>query len=734
MSIKSIRSFYSDDHDNLWVAGYGGINKINLNTNAYKYFIADNDIEHALNNANIYVLAADKDEPGKTLWIGTEGTGINKINMQNDVVYKNPFGGLWMQGKISARIYSIVDDGKGNLWIGGNLGLDIINKKTGNVRNFRYDPNDSNSISPRAVTSIVIDDKGKYWIGTDLGGICYVDDSNFNFIKYSFDSKNPNSISNNFIKCIFEDSKNRLWIGTNGGGFNFFDSKTKTFKRYSIKDGLPNDVVYGILEDNSGCLWMSTNNGIAKFNPETGSFFSFDVHNGLQSNEFNTNAYYKNNSDEMFFGGVYGFNSFNPEKFKMNSNSPNVVLTEFDLFNKPVEYNQMIDGEIILNKSIETADEIDLDYDQNVFSIEFAALDFAAPQKNKYSYYLKGFDKKWSDPSLQRKVTYTNLSPGKYIFSVRGSNVDDVWTDSPATLIINIIPPFWQTWWFETLALLSGLGIIIGGYILRVRNINAQNELLEKEVKERTADLEKLNMELKKSEDELKELNMSKDKFFSILAHDLRGPFSGLMGLSEIILEDIEELDKNAIKDLAGDINHILHEQYLLLENLLDWSRIQLNKYNYEVEKIYLNEVIKRIKHFLYNNAKSKNISVEVNTSGDIYVAGNTTMLVSIIQNLVSNSIKFTNNGGKVIISANKNSHIAYVTVEDNGIGMDGITKGNLFKSGINVSKEGTDHEKGTGLGLMLVNEFIHKLGGSISVESEENMGTKFIFNLPLAN
>jgi signal transduction histidine kinase/ligand-binding sensor domain-containing protein len=733
LEFSSIRTFTQDKNQNLYVGGYGGINKINLPTGKISYL--KDIVKQNLNsiNTSIYVLEIDKDNPNKYLWMGTEGGGLFKLDIQTGALDNKPFDDLQRKQKINQGIYSILDDGEGNLWVGSYTGLYIINKKTYECRNYEYNPSNQSSISPHTVTKIFKDSEGKMWIGTDIGGLCLLDKKNYTFKRFSFDPNNKKSISSNYVKTIFEDSKKRLWIGTNGGGLNLFDRRTNKFIRITSEEGLPNDVIYGILEDESGNLWLSSNKGICKFNYDKNTFMYFDVRDGLQSNEFNTNAYYQNNSGVIFFGGVNGFNSFNPNKFYSNNCFPNVAIINFELFSKPVGINQIVDGRIVLDNSIEQTKQIELDYDENVFSLEFASLDYGSPLKNKYSYMMEGFDKKWTSASAERKATYTNLHPGRYVFKVNGTNNKGLWSTKHAELIIIIVPPFWQTWWFIVICVFLVAGILFYAYYRRINTIQEQKELLEKEVKARTSDLEKVNNELKKSEDELRESNNSKDKFFSILAHDLRGPFGGVIGLSEILVEDIDELDKQEIKQLSHDINELLHEQFILLENLLGWSRIQMNKYYYEPESINLSEIADRVARFLSNNAKSKEVSIVSEVPDKIYVIGNSTMILSIVQNLIANAIKFTNGGGTINLIVLRKDNFAEIIVEDNGVGMNEETLSKIFKTDILKSTDGTAKEKGSGLGLMLVKEFVVKMDGDVKVESELGKGTKFTVKIPLS-
>ncbi len=735
LSFQSIRSFYKDNIGNLWVGGYGGIDKINLTTGNYENIGDVSKNKNGFTNSSIYILEEDKDFPGKILWVGTEGGDLNKLDLQTGIVDRTPFKNLWRREDFGRGVFSLFDDGNGFLWVGTHRELVVVNKNDYSFRVFRNNPDDPKSISPQSITKIYKDSYGKIWIGTDLSGLCLFNEDENNFKHFSSDPLKKSTLSNNFVKCIYEDRQKRLWIGTNGGGLNLIVDREKgIFEHITTEEGLSNNVVYGILEDEKGNLWMSTNNGLCKYNPDDKTFSYFDSRDGLQSNEFNTNAFYKSKDGMMYFGGIEGFNSFNPDKFAVNNNYPNIVLTKFELFNKNVDIGEIVHDRIIFSNAIEFTKQIELDYSENIFSIEFASLDYASPLKNKYSYILEGFNSEWSPLSESRKVTYTNLHPGTYIFKVKGSNNDGIWSSKPAELTIVIIPPFWQTWWFVGLSILSVVFLAGLFYYKKINGIKEQKDLLEKEVSARTSDLASLNEELKKSEEELKELNLSKDKFFSILAHDMRGPFGAVIGLSEILVEDIDEMDKEAIKSMGNDINQLLHEQYILLENLLDWSRLQLNKYQFEPESINLSEIVNRMYRFLLNNAKAKNVNMTCNVPDGIYVTGNATMLLSVVQNLTSNAIKFTKENGSIKISLSVKGKNAVVIVEDSGVGMSKETIEKLFNSDILKSTEGTAKERGSGIGLMLVNEFVNRMNGTIKVESKINEGTKFIVQIPLSD
>lgn len=732
LSYQSIRAIYKDSQKNIYIGGYGPLTKYNPQASSYTEYAVSRDPVLGMSGSSIYSMIADRNEPNKILWIGTEGSKLHKLDLNSNLVYKNPFKNYLQDNKAGNSIYSMFDDSQGNLWLGTENGLIIINKSNGKYEHYSHNSQINGSIGPQRVTAIFHDSKGNKWIGTDISGLNLFENSSKTFVKYLFNFKDSTSISNNSIKSIYEDKKGRLWIGTDGGGLNQYNYSSNSFNRITTKDGLPNNVIYGILEDEDGNLWLSTNIGLCKFNPDKKTFTNYNVTDGLQSNEFNSSAYYKSADGELFFGGIKGLNSFYPSELIVNNNPPKVVITELLLFNSVIPIGKEINQRIILNENISNASIVELNYDENVISIEFAALDFVSPLKNKFSYKLEGFDSKWTNPNKEHKATYTNLYPGKYVFKVRGANNDGVWSKEYAQITIIINPPFWNTWWFKLLIIFTGISAIALIYRSRVKTIKTQNERLEKVVAERTSELEQLYHDLLKSENELKEINSNKDRFLSILAHDLKGPFIGVIGLSEILLSDLDELNKNEIKEISADINLALNEQYILLENLLDWSRIQINKIEIQFTRMNVNLIVGKVIRFLINNAKSKNITIINDVPEKLFVNADPTMVRTILQNLIANAIKFSNENSEIIIRAKETNNFVKVEVEDKGVGIDDNALQKIFRDDVIHTTLGTAKEEGTGLGLMLVKELVKKQNGEITVESKIGEGSKFIFTLQL--
>ncbi|MEA1898345.1 MAG: histidine kinase, partial [Bacteroidota bacterium] len=359
----------------------------------------------------------------------------------------------------------VLEDHNEYIWVGTDRGVNAFHPDSMKIKSWVHNPRDPGSISSNQVWIIYEDSKHKLWFGTD-NGLNRYNRTEDNFTSYTYDPDDLKSIGANAVYGIYEDSKGRYWIGTMGGGLNLFDPLTEEFIKYDEKDGLPNNVVYITLEDKNGYLWLTTNWGMSKFNPETGEFINFDINDGLQGNEFNGGAWFHAGDGEMFFGGMDGFNSFIPEEIRQNENTPRIVITEFKKFNEPVQ-RSFCDGDTIL-----------LNYDDNFFSIEFSALDFTNPAKNKYRYFLEDYDEEWNTRDANRRVAeYTRVEPGSYIFRVTGSNNDGYWNETGISLCIIVLPPWWDTLIFRILFGAMIFALLWSFIYWRIRTIKKKHEV-----------------------------------------------------------------------------------------------------------------------------------------------------------------------------------------------------------------------------------------------------------------
>ncbi len=533
ISGNRVTAFCSDKQDNLWIGtDRNGLNKLDKQSGKFILFKGSEVDENALNNSRIKSLLVDNDG---IIWIGTDEGGLNRYDpIKNEFTHythnkNNP-------ASISDNeVYSLLEDKSGRLWVGTKEGLDLFDKDKQVFIHYSHNPDDINSVSNNRIFSIYEDAQGFLWIGTD-NGLNRLHKQTKTFKRYLHDSHNPGSISNNDIFSIHQDKNGILWFGTGMGLAKLTPENREKgyFVSYLEGNGLRNATIYGILEDNHNNLWLSTVNGLSKFNKQKETFRTYDVFNGLQSNEFLPGAYFKKKSGELLFGGINGFNLFHPDSIKDNLYKPDIMITDFRIFNQPVKIGE----DSPLKQHINFAKKIVLTYHDEVFSFEFAALHFVAPDKNQYAYMMKGFDKDWNFFGNKRFVMYNSLPAGKYVFKVRGANSDGVWNNKGTEIEIEILPPFWQTLWFRILFGLVVFGSVYAWYKSRINRIERQKKELEKQVKERTAEVVK-----QKNEIEQKNAKLEIQKAEILVQSDkLKTANEEIMATNEALEQQKEEL------------------------------------------------------------------------------------------------------------------------------------------------------------------------------------------------
>ncbi|MCI0699058.1 SpoIIE family protein phosphatase [candidate division KSB1 bacterium] len=442
----------------LWIGvAQGGLNKLDRKTGRFTHFRHDPKNPGSLSNDNVWVIYEDR---AGELWVGTLGGGLNKFDRHKETFAHYRHDSANPNSLSNDNVRAIYEDrfAPGVLWIGTDGGgLNRFDLKANRFTHWQNDPKNPHSLSNNLVRAIHQEQSGVLWLGTSTGGLNKFDPKTNGFKRYLHDSMNSNSLGGDIVQSIYADSIGVLWLGTYGGGLNRFDPKTEQFTVYTENNsGLSNNAVYATLPDDHGNLWLSTNAGVCKFNPQLNTFKIYDVDDGLQSREFNGQAFFKSPSGEMFFGGIIGLNAFHPESVKDNPIAPQIALTDFKLFNESVA----IGGKSPLKKHISETDSIVLAYWQNDISFEFVALHYGRPENNQYAYKLENYDDEWRYAGTQRVATYTNLDPGKYIFRVKGSNNDGVWDEEGLSIRITITPPLWKTsaaYVVYTLLLIAGI-------------------------------------------------------------------------------------------------------------------------------------------------------------------------------------------------------------------------------------------------------------------------------------
>jgi len=733
---SSITAFIEDSIGNMWIASDGGgVDYWNRKTDEFIHYRHNENILGSLgSNAALCFLQTSSGD----LWVGNYAGGINILEKG-----KTEFTHLTTtDGLPSNNIYTIVQGEKNTIYIGTyNGGLSVYNEKTKQFTNYQHNPEDKRSISNNHITVLYFDGDKKLWIGSNDYGLDLLEiDENgkARFTNFNNDPDNPKSLSHNTVLAINEDEKNNLWIGTRGG-LNKFNKKTREFKLYNKSDGLPNNTIVGLQKDDNGKLWISSLNGLSRFDPENETVENYDVDDGIQGNKFNNrSSYYTNKKGEMFFGGNDGFTVFHPDSLTYDTNFPNVYFSDFKIFNKEVEIGVKKSP---LKYQISETNEITLSHKQSVFTIGYVALNYSHPEKTKYAYKLEGFETDWNYVGTKQTATYTNLDAGEYIFRVKSTNNEGEWSSESTDLIINVTPPFWKTWWFLLIVILAFVLSLVTFYYVRVWQIRARSILLVKLVRQRTLELNTKNKllseqskELLEQKDELVNLNSLKDKFFSIIAHDLRSPFNALMGLTKLLKSKFRTMDDQKKESIIEALSESLSSVYSLIINLLNWSSTQRGEIKISPEKLNLNSLLNENINLVTSQLNAKKIKINTNfESSEFITLFDPDILNTVVRNLLNNAVKFTSESGTIEIGFSTQIKKMLIWIKDDGVGIPTDILSSLFNSNTHITTYGTNNEKGIGLGLIICKEFVEKHGGRLWVESEREKGSTFFFNLSLS-
>jgi ligand-binding sensor domain-containing protein len=558
-----IWAFEEDDKNNLWIGTSSGVNMMDKSTGHFEYLTYDPGNPASLSSNEIRAILYTPEY--NCVWFCNWGAGLDKYDLKSKTVFhfkldpvKTSFSDDYVNDIIKAK--------DGIIWVATGRGLNRLDPLTGNIENFHHSA-EINSISHDIAICLFEDSHDNIWIGTN-DGLNKFNVAQKVFTRYRNVPGNQKSLSHNTIFCINEDRKGNIWIGTSGGGLNRFDPVTEQFYSFTTLNGLPNNIVYGILEDDNGNIWVSTNLGLSKIYVDNWRIVNYDVKDGIQSNEFNLGAYYAGKDGKLYFGGMNGYNVFDPSKIKYNPNKPVTVISAFRKFNEIQSY-EYSDG-----------DTIKLLYDDNFFSLEFSALDYTNPSKNRYRYRLQNVDKDWIQTDAgNRLAEYRKVRPGTYVFNAVGSNNDGVWDEKGVSLVIIITPPWWSNWWFRILLSIFLIALVSTLIYRRIRGIRKKSEIEQK-----LLEIEKQKFEL---EQKALRLQMNPHFIFNslnsiqsyILSNDAEkavlylGKFSQLMRL--ILSNSANKFI--SLKEELKSIIYYLDLEKLRFENKFDYT-ISLDK------------------------------------------------------------------------------------------------------------------------------------------------------------
>lgn len=809
-----VNCVYADPQGNIWIGtDRGGIDKYNIYQTTFEYYEHIPGEDNSLSNNTINSIWED----ASGLWIGTAGGGLNFIRRSDGQYVHYRYDAADPGSLTNDFITCILRDRQGNLWVSTwGLGINILtpgNRASGRFIHLQSVAGDDNSLVNNYVSSMVEDIDGNIWIGT-FGGLCWYDPSDRSLhrineriegrtvqkvgclqfdrsgnlwigteeglfrktydrsLYFEHNDSLSTSISGNYVISIQEDHLGNMWFGTYGNGLNMIPATDlgnarPGFRHFSEKDGLSNNTIYGILEDDEHNIWLSTDNGLSRFNPDKGSFQNFYVSDGLPVNQFYWSASFKNAGGKLYFGGMKGLVSFYPQQVSSHPFRPNLVFTDLKIYNQPVRPGDRFRDRVVLDHPIWHTDSLVLSYKVNEFSLEFSSLYFDQPEKVEYAYMLEGFENTWRYVDSKRRfVSYTNLRGGHYTLRIKAALEDGVWSEDQLMLHIRVIPPFWVRPWFIAGGVLILILSLISYNRYRVYALKQHKKELEAMVRERTAQiegqkqqLEQQNLEILEHHNRLFELNKEVQKanqqqmrFFTHMSHEFRTPLTLIISPIEQMIRETAGSSPNrqSLLLIKRNAQRLLH----LINQLMEVRRIKTGNVELRASPDDIVQFIENVSQSFSGLASQKKIGFSFNANpARILTWFDRSKIENIFYNLLSNAYKFTPPGGQIDIDIRLDENpeespedicvigrkhyrqlradrFIDITVTDTGCGIEREHLKDIFKRFYRVNLDGRELQ-GTGIGLYLTKELIRTHKGLLYVNSEPDKGSSFRALIP---
>lgn len=693
INIDVVRAIAVDKKETVWIGTSGkGLTRYEPATNSWMIYMMEPGNPNTISSDRVMSLFVDDDND---LWIGTQGGGLDI--RRADGRFEHHFA--TSENPLSANtIWCIYEDDVGRVWLGTReQGLIEFDKEKGEIRKYRYGPDGKNNLPSNNIRAITSDEKGNLWIGTEADGITYFDIEKGRFTTYKQQVKG-NSMSNDQIKSLYHGPNGRLWIGTNGGGLNAFDIKNGKFYTYTVEKGLANNVVYSILPDENGGLWLSSNKGITKFVPGVTFEAAPEITNytnyaGLAT-EFNTGASYKDAAGNLYFGGLDGFYWFKPSEIKKNILLPKTTLTGFSVFD---ESRRLIEG-------------LELAHNQNTISFTFSSLQFSLPEKNRYQYKLVNYDDAWVETGNNNFARYTQLPAGDYEFKVKSSNYDGVWNETPVTYKFSIAPPWYATPYAKFMYILLILATILAVYAYLKWRWRMQ-----------------LDLKLKEKETlRLKKLNDLKSKLYTDISHEFRTPLTLISGPVDAKLAEggLSDVDFSNFSMIKRNANRLIG----LVDQLLHLAKLEKGKLKLKFSEGNLGLFLGMVAISFEYRASQKNMEYDIHIDELEMANYDEDALEKIVTNLLSNAFKYGRDGGVCRFEASNKMGKLQICVSNTIEEQSNVDVEKLFTRFYQKDV----YAEGAGVGLSLVKELVQLYQGEVSVHMETDNTIFFLIELPM--
>lgn len=713
---NEVRAIFEDDQKRLWVASKDRqVHIFDRNKQLIGTLGSDGSIRKG-NSSEFFVYNFFQDRSGK-IWMASKRRGLYRLSAKaNSLQYtienfSHTPSDLYSPG--NNDFYSVTQDQQGRIWAGSyGSGLHLIDETGGKVR-FIHAGNELKSYPMdrfSKVRQVMVDSKKQLWVATTEGFVRINTDfktlKEIKYFTYHTTDNQPEGLGANDVHAIFEDDQQTLWMGTFGGGLNRMIPGSDANPRFEVFDrssGMPNNVVYSIIDDKKGNLWLTTDNSIVRFAKANRTIEVFGKGNELENVEFSEAAAFRRESGEICFGAKSGFYSFNPETVQRKRFNAPLVFTRLLLFNKEVAIG---DGKkALLTKQLDETSEIRFSHHQNVFTIEFATLDMRAPEKIQYAYRLEGFEEDWNYVENKHFATYTTLPPGEYVFHVKSTDSEGFWLDNERTILLKIMPSFWQSSFAKFLYLL---------FIVLVFTLTLYIFLTI--------------FKLKNSVEIEKQMTEMKLRFFTDISHELRTPLTLIsLPVDNLLNEKLDGAVREQLQLMRRNLDRVL----TLINQILDFRKLQNNKMRLTVEEINFGEFVKNSSSNFNEIAHSRNIDFQlIDETNHTHVWIDTDRFDSIIYNLLSNAFKFTDPGKKITVRTFLRQNKVVLSVADEGVGIARDKISFIFDRFFTVPALRNIAQKSTGIGLDLVKKLVDLHRASIHVESQPGKGSTFEIEL----